>query len=83
MHGCAPGFADSNTTFPGLRAPLPACFYAFTAEAAVEVLPYRNTKVSLLVVSGCCHVATPAVIQVCCEPRTKRRTPFFWVEVER
>lgn len=63
------------------RVPLPVCFPASTAEAAVkaavEALPYPNTKVSLLVVSGCCHVAASAVIQVCSEPRTKRITPFF------
>lgn len=74
MYGCAPGCADSHIALPTQRVPLPVCFFALTA---VKSPPYRNTKVSLLVVSGCCHVAAPVVIQVCCEPKTKRITPFF------
>lgn len=27
--------------------------------------------------SGCCHVAAPVVIQVCCEPTRRRSTTFF------
>lgn len=32
---------------------------------------------TLLVVSGCCHVAAPVVIQVCYEPTKRRRKTFF------
>lgn len=77
MYGRVPGCADRHTIFPTPRVPLPVCFSALTAEAVVKALPYRIIKVSLLVVSGCCHVAASVVIQVCCEPRTKRITPFF------
>lgn len=52
------------------------CFPALPAEETVEALPYRM-KVTLVFVSGCCHVATPLVIQVCYEPTTTRRTPFL------
>lgn len=74
MYGCAPGCADSHIALPTPRVPRPVSFSALTA---VNSPPYRDPKVSLLVVSGCCHVAAPVVIQVYCEPRTKRRTPFF------
>lgn len=66
---------------PDTKGSSPGLFFCFDrlVKAVVKALPYRNTKVSLLVVSGCCHVAASAVIQVCCEPRTKRITPFFRV----
>lgn len=44
MYGRAPDCADRHILFPTPKVPLPVCFSALTAEAAVEALPYRNPK---------------------------------------
>lgn len=77
MFACAPRLRSPPHDAAGTAASHPGCVVVLSpAEAKVDALPYR-LRGTLLVVSGCCHVAAPVVIQVCYEPTKRRRKTFF------
>lgn len=83
MFACAPRLRSQPHDAAGTAASHPGCVVVLSpAEAKVDALPYR-LRGTLLVVSGCCHVAAPVVIQVCYEPTKRRRKTFFKASKKR
>lgn len=82
MFACAPRLRYQPHDVAGTAASHPGCVVLSPVEATVDALPYRLRE-TLLVVSGCCHVAAPVVIQVCYEPTKRRRKTFFKASKKR